>query len=266
MTRLHRSPLPALALAPAVTMTALLAACASVPPVADAPSLENTAWVLTALPGQSLVAGSPATLRFEAGRVGGTDGCNRYSGPYSVEGAELKVTPQLASTMMACPPPVDAQAKAFIAALTGAGRYRIADGQLELLSADGKVLATLARQSETLAGTAWRITGINNGKQAVVSVLAGTAPTLAFAADGRASGSAGCNSYNSRYTADGAQLKFAPPASTRKMCPEPQGVMEQEQQFLAALETVTMAQVEGDRLELRRGDGALALTATRDGG
>ena len=72
--------------------------------------------------------------------------------------------------------------------------------------------------------------------------------------------------FNSRYTADGAQLKFAPPASTRKMCAEPVGVMEQEQMLLAALETVATAQVEGDRLELRRGDGALALSATRDGG
>ena len=262
MTHPHRSPVPALA----VTMTALLAACGSVPPVADAPSLENTAWVLSTLSGQSLAAESPATLRFESGRVSGTDGCNRYSGAYSAEGAELKVSPQLASTRMACPPAVDAQAKAFIAALTGAGKYRIANEQLELQAPDGAVLATLARQSEMLAGTSWRITGINNGRQAVVSVLAGTAPTLAFAADGRASGSAGCNSFNSRYTVDGAHLKFAPPASTRKMCAEPPGVMEQEQQFLAALETVATARIEGDRLELRRGDGALAVSATRDAG
>ena len=184
MTRLRRSP----ALALAATTTVLLAACGSVQPVADAPSLENTAWALSALPGQSLVAESAATLRFEGGRVSGTDGCNRYSGSYSARGAELKVSPQLASTRMACPPAADAQAKAFIAALTSAATYRIANEQLELLAADGAVLATLARQSETLAGTTWRITGINNGKQAVVSVLAGTAPTLAFAADGRASG------------------------------------------------------------------------------
>ena len=264
MTRLHRSPVTALALA--VTLISLLAGCGTVQPVADAPSLENTAWVLSALPGQTLVPGSPATLRFEGGRVSGTDGCNRYSGPYSARGSELELTPQLASTMMACPPAVDAQAKSFIAALTGAGMYRVANDRLELLSADGTVRATLVRQSETLAGTAWRITGINNGKQAVVSVLAGTAPTLAFAADGRASGSAGCNNFTSGYTADGALLKFTQPASTRKMCAEPQGVMEQEQQLLAALETVATARVDGDRLELRRGDDALAVSATREAG
>lgn len=264
MTYAHRPPVPAVAVA--VTSTALLAACETVQPVAEAPSLQNTAWVLSALPGQGLAAENPATLRFEGGRVSGTDGCNRYSGPYSAEGAELRVSVQLAATRMACPPAVDAQATAFVAALTGAGSYRIADERLELLAADGAVLATLARQPETLAGTAWRVTGFNNGKQAVVSALAGTEPTLAFAADGRASGSAGCNTFHSRYKADGAQLTFAPPASTRRMCPEPPGVMEQEQQFLAALETVATARVEGDRLELHRGDGALAVSATRDAG
>ncbi|MCU0231810.1 MAG: META domain-containing protein [Acidobacteria bacterium] len=252
-------------LAPALAAAAL-AACATTTPVPDAPSLEGTAWVLSALPGRTLVADHPATLRFEGGNVAGSDGCNRFSGTYGVKGPELKVSTPLASTMMACPPPVDAQAKAFVAALTGAARYRVAEGRLELLAADGKLLATLERQAETLAGTAWRVTGINNGRQAVVSVLAGTAPTLAFGTDGRASGSAGCNNFNAGYTADGSKVAITEPASTRKMCAEPAGVMEQEQQFLAALATVATARVEGDRLELRRADGALAVSATKDAG
>jgi heat shock protein HslJ len=127
------------------------------------------------------------------------------------------------------------------------------------------LLATLAPQDWTLAGTAWRATGINNGKQAVVSV-AGAAPvTLAFAAVGQASGSAGCNRYAARYQADGARLSFQPPAATRRMCPD-ERLMEQEQAFLRALETVAAARLEGDRLELRRADGALAVTLVRDGG
>ncbi len=234
--------------------------------MADAPPLDGTAWVLSALPGRTLAADPAATLRFASGRVSGTDGCNRFSGPYMAKGTELKVSSQLATTRMACPPEVDAQATAFVAALTGAARYRVAEGQLQLLAADETLLATLDRQAETLAGTAWRVTGINNGKQAVVSVLAGTAPTLVFGADGRASGSAGCNNFTVGYTADGSKVTIAEPASTRKMCAEPAGVMEQEQQFLAALATVATASVEGDRLELRRADGALAVSATKDAG
>lgn len=256
------APAPVLVLA----LASLLAACASATPVADAPSLDGTAWVLSALPGQALVADHLATLRFEGGKVAGSDGCNRFGGAYSAKGSELKVSAQLASTMMACPPEVDAQATAFVAALTGTATYRIAAGKLELLAADGTLLATLDRQAETLAGTAWRVTGINNGRQAVVSVLAGTEPTLAFGADGRASGSAGCNNFTAGYTAEGSKVTITAPASTRKMCAEPAGVMEQEQQFLAALATVATARVEGDRLELRRADGALAVSATKDAG
>jgi heat shock protein HslJ len=262
--RSARFPAPAPALV--LTLVALLAACAATTPVADAPSLDGTAWVLSMLPGVTLAAGDRPTLRFEGGRVAGSDGCNRFSGAYTAQGSELKVAAQLASTMMACPPPLDVQAKAFVAALTGAARFRVEGGRLELLAADGKVLATLDRQAETLAGTAWRVTGINNGRQAVVGVLDGTAPTLSFGTDGRASGSAGCNNFNAGYTADGSKLKITAPAATRKLCAEPAGVMEQEQQFLAALESVATARVEGDRLELRRADGALAVSATKDAG
>jgi len=41
-------------------------------------------------------------------------------------------------------------------------------------------------------------------------------------------------------------------------------VMEQEQQFLKALETVATVSQEGNRLELRRADGALAVTLARE--
>lgn len=256
------APAPVLVLA----LAALLAACATTTPVTDAPSLDKTAWLLSALPGRTLAADPAATLRFEGGRVSGSDGCNRFGGPYTAKGAELKVSSQLATTRMACPPEIDAQATAFVAALTGAAKYRVAEGKLQLLAADGTLLATLDRQAETLAGTAWRVSGINNGKGGVVSVLAGTVPTLAFGTDGRASGSAGCNSFTAGYTAAGSKVTFTEAAATRKMCVEPAGVMDQEQQFLAALATVETATVEGDRLELRRADGALAVSATRDAG
>jgi heat shock protein HslJ len=95
-------------------------------------------------------------------------------------------------------------------------------------------------------------------------VLAGTELSLAFAADGRVSGSAGCNNFMGTYTLSGASLKFGPAATTRKLCAQP-GVMEQEQQFLKALESVATIRQEGDRAELRTADGALAASLHRDG-
>jgi heat shock protein HslJ len=89
---------------------------------------------------------------------------------------------------------------------------------------------------------------------------------MAFSADGRVGGSAGCNAYTASYSAAGPKLTFGPAAATRKMCVRPAGVMEQEQQFLKALETVATARFEGDRLELRAATDALAATLARDAG
>lgn len=114
-----------------------------------------------------------------------------------------------------------------------------------------------------LPGTSWRVTGINNGRQAVVSVLEDTQVTLQFDREGRVAGSAGCNRYTAGYTAEGTSLRIGQAAVTRMACARPDGAMAQEQQFLAALATVTTARIEGDRLELRTSDGALAVGATR---
>jgi heat shock protein HslJ len=246
--------------AASMALTVAFSACAAVPPVADPPGLDGTAWVLAELPGRTLVPGSSVTLRFEDGRASGSDGCNRYGVGYSTAASTFKVEPGGMATQMACAPELMQQASAFMASLTGAETYRVEAGQLQLLGADGALRARFAPQPEGLAGTAWRVTGYNNGRQAVVSVLNGTELTMEFSADGRVAGSAGCNRYTGSFKHDGKSLSFGPAAATRRMCIEPEGVMEQEQQFLKALETVATARHEGDRLELRTADGALAVT------
>jgi heat shock protein HslJ len=238
-------------------------ACTTMTSAPDAPDLEGTAWVLSSLPGRSLVEGAAATLRFEDGRVSGTDGCNRYATSYTVDGSKLNFGAAGAATMMACPPAIMEQARAFTSSLAATSSHRIEAGQLQLLGPDGAVVASFAAQSQALAGTSWRVTGYNNGRQAVVSVLAGTELSLAFAADGRVSGSAGCNNFMGTYIVSGPALKLGPAATTRKLCAQP-GVMEQEQQFLKALESVATIRHEGDRAELRTSDGALALHLLKD--
>lgn len=251
-------PRPAVAVLIAVSSLG----CASMPSSADPPALEDTAWVLAELPGQPLAAGRTATLRFEAGRALGHDGCNHYSAPYKVTGSTLEISQRGVSTLMACPPDVMKPAEAFAAALAGARAYKVEGGRLELVAADGRRLATLAPQPTTLAGTAWQATAINNGRQAVASLVADSSVTLAFAADGTASGSAGCNRFTTRCQAEGSRLTFGPVALTRMMCPRPE-VMEQEQSFVKALESVATARFDGDRLELRTAAGAIALQLTR---
>jgi len=245
-------------------LAVLLSACTFMPAAADVPPLEGTAWVLTALPGRAVTSGHTATLAFEAGRAQGSDGCNRFGVPYTTKGSTIDLSGTGMSTQMACPPDVMKQAETFMGAMRSARTYRIADGQLQLLGADGAVLATLAAQSKLLAGTTWKVTGINNGRNALVSTLGGTNVTMALAADGKVAGSAGCNQYTTRYEAEGSKFRFGAPAATRKMCPGA-GVMEQEQAFLQALEAVRTLRVEGSRLEFRDDQGALQVTAAREG-
>lgn len=245
----------------ALLVVGLLGGCAAVPS-AEPPPLDGTAWVLAALPGRTWT-GAPATLRFEGGRAQGSDGCNRYNAPFRAKDSTLEIGPRGVGTMMACAPDVMAQSEAFAAALQGTRAYRVEGGQLRLLGASGAVLATLAPQSRSLAGTRWKVTGLNNGRNALVSTLGESNVTLVFGTDGRASGSAGCNQYTARFAADGSGLRFDTPAATRKLCADPK-LMDQEQQFLKALEAVATVSIEGSRLELRDAGGALQVTAARE--
>jgi len=229
-------------------------------PATPPPALDGTAWVLTTLGNAS--AGAQVTLRFDGERASGTDGCNRYTVPVTRNGASLALGGPGASTQMACPDDVMAQAQAWMQALSNTRTYRVEGGSLQLLGGDGAVLATLAPQSTSLVGATWKVTGVNNGKGAVVGIATTQDITMEFAADGRVAGSSGCNRFTGSYTAQGSSLTFGPAASTRKMCAD-QAVMEQEQHFLAALGTVRTIQAEGDRLTLRTAEGATALTAVK---
>jgi heat shock protein HslJ len=247
-------PLAALSLAALSLASLAFAAIAPAALAATPASLEGTAWVL---------AGNEAvSLQFEQGRVSGSDGCNRFNGPYLSRGTSLTIGPPLAATQMACPPPVMQQAARFNQALAATRFFRRDGANLRLLGADGSVGATLVPQSKSLAGS-WQVSAYNNGRQAVVSPLVGTVLDVSFLEGGRIGGSSGCNRYSAKIQVQGSQVAIAAPMSTRRLCSEPAGVMEQERQFLAALTSVATLRHEGQRLELRRADGALALILRR---
>lgn len=250
----------------AAIAAAWVIAVASTPAAAEQATLEDSSWALASLAGGAPIALPGPTARFASGRVQGSDGCNRYSVPFTATGpSALSVGRNAAVTRMACPAELARQASAFIDALTGAASYRLEAGELQLLAADGAVLASFVAQSQSLAGTTWRAVGINNGNGAVASVVAASSVTITFGADGSVSGDAGCNRYRSTYQSDGTSLRLAPAAATRRLCVAPE-VMTQEQAFLRALESVATMRLEGDRLELRTATGALALSLQREPG
>lgn len=223
-------------------------------------TLEGTTWILTSMDGQAPVAGSTITAGFGAdGRVSGSSGCNSYGASYEVSGSSLTIG-QATSTLMACDEALMQQESAYLAALASTTGYTISGDQLTLRDASGASRLVFAAQATDLPGTSWIVTGYNNGQGGVVSVLAGTEMTAAFGSDGVLTGSAGCNSYNASYTAGGDSITIGPAASTRMFCGEPEGVMDQETQYLAALTTAATYSVSGPRLELRTSDGALAAS------
>jgi heat shock protein HslJ len=72
------------------------------------------------------------------GRVSGSTGCNRLTGGYKQDGGNLSFTP-LATTKMACPPPIDAQERSFLRVLGAVAAMRESGNTLELMDAGGKV-------------------------------------------------------------------------------------------------------------------------------
>ena len=257
------------ALLAAAAAMLVLAACVPVTregvaaPAGD--PLAGTSWVLSELNGQPVVADTSVTLQFGTdGRASGTDGCNRYNSSYSTAGDTIQFAPNAAMTMMACPTPIIDQATAYMAALSGAATFAVDGASLTLADAAGATLAVFSAQSTDLAGANWDVIAYNNGNQGVVGVIGGTQLTANFGTDGSLSGTAGCNNFSGGYTLEGASnIQIGPLASTMMACSDPAGVMEQEMQYLAALQSAATYRMEGDSLEMRTADDALAVQFVR---
>jgi len=123
-----------------VCSLSLLAACSASPTVSDEP-LQERYWRAIEIDGTALPApagrAEPHVVLGANLRAHGSDGCNRFHGSYDISKG-LRFS-QLATTMMACPPPVDQQARAFAQALGATADYRINGKQMQLLDQDGKV-------------------------------------------------------------------------------------------------------------------------------
>jgi heat shock protein HslJ len=108
-------------------------------------------------------------------------------------------------------------------------------------------------ESPSLEGTEWVLVTLRGE-----TPLPDTAPSAEFSAD-QISGSTGCNTYFGTYEVSGGELSIGDVASTEMWCMEPEGVMDQEQAFLAALASVASYRLAGERLELLDGTGGVIL-------
>jgi heat shock protein HslJ len=223
----------------------------------EAGSFVGIPWVVSS--GIDLGGGDAVpSATFTDDTVGGSTGCNRFTASYTVDGDAMEIG-EIASTRMACPPPADAVERAYLAALGRVAAWH-KDGS-ELVLADAEHNEVLRYEEASPLGD-WEVTAFLSG-DAVTSPLPGTTITARFADDGTLTGSSGCNTYQTAFTLGRGSIEIEPPAATQMACAEPEGVMDQEAAYLAALPTAVGYRVDGGSLALVSADGTYVASYTR---
>lgn len=222
------------------------------------PTLAGSSWILTevAIEGTMTAAvDSSGSLNFDAdGSMYGSTGCNRFSGTWTAEGNDLTLQTG-PMTLMGCPPELQSQELAVLAALTTTQGYTIADDVLTLTGADDLVLASYKAAVTDVADTSWTATGVNNGAGGVVTTANTSALTLTFTGDGAVSGFGGCTDFTGSYTVDGAAITITG-LQPKQPCTD-SALAPQQDEYLAALAAATNFSIDGTRLDLRDESGAL---------
>ena len=118
-----------------------LSACSSTPSMPDEPLLDRY-WRAIEIEGKPVTVlnnrAEPHLVLAAENRTHGSDWCNRFNGSYETTAQTLRFG-RLASTMMACIPPVDLMSREFNAVLIATNAYRIQGKQLTLLDGEGRV-------------------------------------------------------------------------------------------------------------------------------
>jgi heat shock protein HslJ len=96
---------------------------------------------------------------------------------------------------------------------------------------------------DPLKGTSWRLVTLGGA-----GLIPGTGITATFE-DGQVHGSA-CNSYGGSYKVSGDKLTFSDIYMTEMACLDPEGVMEQERQYLEMLGMAQTFQASSGRLQI----------------
>jgi heat shock protein HslJ len=209
---------------------------------ADA-TLTGQEWTLTSLGGAPMTPDAGVTATFgDDGSVTGSAGCNRFSGPYTVDGEDLSIGPLL-TTRMSCGPTADDLERTYLGALEAAIGFAISgtdlvistsnDVTLEFSTASGPVEPTATPAvSETPEPSAPAVTPPPSLAASPVPSVAGVAGDIVgswtmssyagtvlpsgmlsiditFAQDGTFTGFGGCNDYSGQWALDGTSLSIS---------------------------------------------------------
>ena len=122
----------------------------------------------------------------------------------------------------------------------------------------GLIACSTGTGEAMLEDTAWVLESYGEPGN-LKAVLADTEINAEFVSDEETvKGSAGCNSYFGSYELKGSQLSIPGPIGATEMyCMEPEGVMDQEQEYLAVLQLAESYEVDGDELQINCGSQVL---------
>jgi heat shock protein HslJ len=239
---------------PAAEVPALALPEATKPP---ATVLDGTRWQLQSYRGSNgetvgPLEGARPTIRFRDGQIiTGSGGCNTFTAGYTYDDGRLTVS-HPATTSKSCAEPAMDQEGAYLAALHHVARFTLSENTLTLDDTRGTTLFTFEHEPPpVIVGTDWRLTAYNDGKGGFVPALRHVTVTATFGADGKLTGSGGCNEYRGKYTQTGENLLIGTLIlMTRKACPA--DTRDQERAYLAGLRSATRAESAGGQLLLTR--------------
>lgn len=254
--RLHPAALP-------ITVAALaVAGCSGTAAAEQDSELNGRTFVSVAVDGEPIPGGGPLTVAFTDGQISTFAGCNHGSGAVDLAGG--RVLTRLASTMMACPPPVG-DADAWVDRLFEAQPSWTLSGDTLTLRGPATTVTLRDRKvvdpDRPLVGTSWRVDTLLTGQAAMTSVaLEQARPGLTLRPDGTVTGWTGCNTFYARADIAGPTVTFGPPNLSGPACDGELGDIERS--VLRALTGTVTASVDADRLTMTGAGGdAMVLRA-----
>jgi heat shock protein HslJ len=223
-------------------------------------SIEGPPWRLAEARGIQMPQELSLTIQFQDGRVSGQSACNRFTGGYEIDGNSLTIS-ELALTKKACPDQLTEVDSVLVRTLRRVAAYSFDGPRLQLLNPNERVALTYRPFSAADVQGRWLVIGLlNRNQEAFSTLIEGTKITANFKQNGQLQGNGGCNGYSGSYEVQGNTISIGDAAATQKECPQPKGLMGQENRYLQALNEAVTFVVAGRNLAFFDGDGIRLVT------
>jgi heat shock protein HslJ len=227
--------------------------------------LAGTSWLLSETGEKELPPSSVVTIAFGKDEIAkGLAGCIGYSTSFTT--SEDRITFELQGTAETiCQEPQMDFSWDYLQGLISASTYELVGMELRLFDEDGDtILKYDAYEPDPLQGTQWQLIDLDDGSESLIPVLPETEISAHFSEDGLLSGSAGCNGYSASYDVTNGSINVAGLVMTEIYCLEPEGLMDQETQYLVDLSDAAAYLLGDDLLAVLNPEGALILRFERD--